>query len=106
MVYGEWPRQLDHINNDRADNRIANLRLATNAQNGANRGPPRTNTSGVKGIYWFKPKQRWSAEIIVDGRRIMLGYYKEKEDAIMARMEAEAKYQGEYAWDPLRDLEL
>ncbi len=49
---GEWPADgIDHVNNIKTDNRFANLRLATRAQNEMNKPPSRSNTSGVKGVY-------------------------------------------------------
>lgn len=70
----------DHINRNKLDNRRANLRTASRAQNMANRGPLSTNTSGFKGV----SKTRhglWSAEIIVAKRKIFLGKYVSAEDA-------------------------
>jgi HNH endonuclease len=65
FVHGEWPvRGLDHINLDPADNRIANLRLATTSESAANRRRPRNNTSGKKGVYRFRGK--WHATITKD----------------------------------------
>ena len=53
FVFGAMPNgQLDHIDGNPANNRIANLREATNSQNHGNRGPSRASTSGVKGVYW------------------------------------------------------
>ena len=50
-VHGRWPRdQIDHINRDKTDNRIANLREATNGQNNANVGASRRNLRGVRGV--------------------------------------------------------
>ncbi|WGR74304.1 MULTISPECIES: HNH endonuclease signature motif containing protein [unclassified Bradyrhizobium] len=96
--YGEWPdRQVDHKNGNKADNRIDNLRLATNQQNHANRGAQKNSTSGVKGVYWFKPQQKWKAQIQVAGKAIVIGYFDKKDDAIAARREAEKQYQGEFA---------
>lgn len=98
LHFNEWPsKQIDHINGDKADNRIANLRLATNAENHANRGAQRNSTSGVKGVYWFKPQRKWKAQIQVNGKAIVIGYFVEKSDAIAARLEAEKKYQGAFA---------
>lgn len=55
-----------------------------------------TNTSGVKGVYWHKTEKKWRAFIGVDGKRIQLGDYKEKEDAIRARKEYEDKLQSRH----------
>lgn len=98
FVHGDLPtKQIDHINGVKTDNRIANLRLATNMQNHANRGAQRNSTSGVKGVYWFKPQQKWKAQIQVNGKAIVLGYFASKDAAIAARLEGEKKYQGEFA---------
>ena len=56
-------------NGDRFDNRIANLRLATNGQNQANRPKPTRNTSGYKGVSWDKRARRWKTEICCRGSK-------------------------------------
>ena len=50
------------------------------------------NTSGQKGVHWDREKKRWRSEITVKGKRIRLGRYADKQDAINARLEAEEKY--------------
>lgn len=102
LHHGSWPtRQLDHINENKADNRLVNLRLATNTQNTCNRGKNINNTSGFKGVSWHKRVGRWQAQIGVGrdtGRRtICLGYFNTPEEAYAAYCVAAAKYHGEFA---------
>lgn len=98
-IYGVWPPfHTDHVNGDKTDNRIANLRLATSAQNCANTGPSRNNTSGVKGVYWSKIRKKWVAQIGVGGRTINLGGFASLDEAQSARLAAEASVQGEFQW--------
>ena len=52
MHYGEWPDQVDHINHDKADNRIENLRTVTHSENARNRKLNKNNTSGHAGVTW------------------------------------------------------
>ena len=89
---------VDHINHNKSDNRKNNLRLATRSQNIQNRGIIPNNTSGVTGVHWHNHTKKWKAEIEVNKRKIYIGVFKEKEDAIKARKEAEVKYFGEYAF--------
>ena len=97
LHYGEWPKdQIDHINGIRTDNRICNLREASNAQNGKNLGLSKANKSGVKGVYFDKPNNKWRAFIKVNFKQIDLGRYVNLQDAINARMIAEQKYFGEW----------
>lgn len=92
-VHGKWPEQvIDHINGDRADNRIANLREATHRQNQQNRTRvQRNNTSGVRGVTWDKVTKRWRAYIENMGHTICLGRYDDKERAAKARRDAELR---------------
>lgn len=73
--------QIDHINGDKTDNHIANLRQATNRENLRNRGANRNSVSGIKGV-WFDPRgKRWVAGITVDGKSMHLGRFRLAEDA-------------------------
>jgi len=91
--HNTWPTdQIDHINGERADNRIVNLRDATNQENNKNRKLPCNNTSGVMGVSWNKQKAKWVAHIRVDGKTIHLGYFDTIEDAAAARAKAEIEH--------------
>ena len=81
---------IDHKNHDTLDNRKANLRVCTVKQN--NR-----NLSNVKGIYYRESRKSWRAKIMVNGKSIYLGTYKNKEQAGQARRLAEIEYFGEFA---------
>jgi len=69
-VYGEDPGalQIDHINGNKSDNRITNLRLATHGQN-------QVNVKTNKGYYWNKQTKKWKAQIRHKGKVIYLGLY-------------------------------
>lgn len=89
--------QVDHINGHGLDNRRENLRLATAAQNQRNRGKQVNNTSGYKGVTWYKPSRKWRAQIMVKKKSISLGYFDNPEDAYKAYCEAADMYFGEFA---------
>lgn len=89
--------EIDHVNLNRLDNRIKNLRLATHSENLRNVGIWSHNTSGRKGVHWYKARNRWVAEIHVNKKRIFLGYFANIEDAAKAYSEASVKYHGEFA---------
>lgn len=92
--YGVDPiSDLDHINGDRDDNRIANLRIATQSQNMHNRRADHDNTSGIKGVCWNRFKNKWMA--YVNGRHV--GYFNSKEDAAIAVQNRRLELHGEFA---------
>lgn len=92
-VYGAWPKdQLDHINRNRSDNRISNLREVTNKQNLQNAGKYSHNTSGHSGVYRYKRDSKWRAQIKHNQKHISLGYFNTIEEAIAARKAAEKLY--------------
>ena len=100
--YGVEPDGLiDHINGDRCDNRIENLRLATYSQNSANAKRHTRNTSGLKGackvLRRGKWTGKWQASITFQRKQIALGYFDTKEEAHEAYMDAARKHQGEFA---------
>jgi len=83
-VTKEWPKnQIDHINGNRSDNRIENLREATNSQNRAN--SKSTNKNGLKGVKfipWIKEGGRcWQSQITHNKKVLYLGCYHTKEEA-------------------------
>lgn len=94
---GYTPPIVDHINGDVSDNRIENLRSATINENAYNSKVRPDNTSGVKGVTWDKNKSRWMARVIVNGKCINLGRYKELELAGLVATEARDKYHKEFA---------
>ena len=89
---GSIPKEVDHINHVKPDNRWKNLRAANRIINGRNRSMHCDNTSGVTGVYWHKKKGKWQAGIRVNDKRIYLGVFKHLEDATAARKTAEARY--------------
>lgn len=93
LVKGSWPAQeIDHINGDRADNRLANLRSVSRAKNQRNQKMPSTNTSGVVGVCRHNQSSKWRAEIYASGKQVCLGVFDEKAEAVAARKAAERKY--------------
>ena len=95
VILGE--KWCDHINRNPLDNRKTNLRRTTRTENNRNCTISKNNTSGIIGIYWNKRNKNWRSSITVNKKRIELGSYKNKDDAIRARLEAEIKYFGEFA---------
>jgi HNH endonuclease/AP2 domain len=88
-LYGCWPTdQIDHINGIKTDNRISNLRLVTPNQNQQNRKPKKGGT-GIKGVW--RSKNRFIAQIAVNGKSIYLGSFKTKEEAGSAYAKAAKK---------------
>jgi len=86
---GEWPKQqIDHINGNRIDNRIVNLRDVNCAENNRNRPIAKNNNSGHVGVSWDKDKNKWKAYIDIAGKTKTLGAYKLLSDAIVARSAA------------------
>lgn len=88
--------EVDHINGDRLDNRRENLRLVPHRLNQKNIGLNRKNTSGVKGVYWERTRNKWHAQISVENRIIFLGRFDTLEEGKAAYAAASKKYHGEY----------
>lgn len=91
-VNGDWPAdQLDHINGNPADNRIANLRDASYYDNGQNRKLSKNNSSGIKGVSLHKGTGKWQAYITLKRRTHYLGLFENLSDAQKARLKAKAE---------------
>ena len=90
---------VDHINNNRTDNNVSNLRFATKTENGRNRIMNQNNTSNVKGVSFHKLVKKWRAKITIDGIGVHIGYFENIEDAKQARMKKANEIFGEFVND-------
>lgn len=96
-IYGEFPSDmLDHINRIKTDNRLENLRLATNSENQQNAGLSKGNTSGAKGVSWHKVSGCWRVQIRAGGKKKHIGSFKDFELAELVASEARELYCGEF----------
>ena len=92
-MLGVFPEnEIDHIDQDRSNNRWSNLRQATHTQNQHNRKLNKNNTSGVKGVSFNHARRRWAAYIRLAGRTVTLGYFRTLEEAEACRMAAEMQH--------------
>lgn len=87
----------DHVNQDKLDNRRANLRACSKSENGMNRAKQSNNTSGCKGVTFDPRRNRWQAQIMVKGKNHFLGRFKTVDDASDAYSEASRRLHGEYS---------
>ena len=89
-VHGTWPRyEIDHINGDREDFRLSNLRDVSHAANMHNRvNPNKNNRSGFLGVSWHKPCKKWEAAIRVADKKVLLGRFDTPEEAARAYLKA------------------
>lgn len=91
IFYGRWPEgHIDHINGDKSDNRLVNLREVPVWLNQHNRGVRRDSASGIKGVWQLAP-DKWRAFIQVRGKTKVLGHFRTKEEAAAARARAGAE---------------
>lgn len=89
IEYGQEPDCIDHINGDRSDNRICNLRSVSASENTRNTKIYKTNNSSACGVYWHKVAKKWAASIGAKSRRVNLGLFSDLADAVNARKAAE-----------------
>lgn len=97
MYYGEWPDlDIDHIDGNRANNKISNLRLATRNENNRNR-KAQTGSSKFKGVQWHKAANKWVARAYKDDVRVHLGVFNTEIEAATAYNKAVSEWYKEYA---------
>lgn len=98
LVHGRWPDQeIDHVNGDRVDNRLENIREASRAENARNRGvKEKVGQTGYKGVQPYR-NGRFVANIKANGRFIYLGIFNEARQAAAAYDAAARRYHGEFA---------
>lgn len=96
-VFGAWPDgRLDHRDLDRSNNRIDNLRIATQSQNSANRAMQANNKSGFKGVSWSTKRQKWAVYLKKEGKGRFLGYFDDPEDGHLVWLKAAEEAHGEF----------
>jgi hypothetical protein len=92
MEYGYWPNKIDHIDGNRQNNRLENLREVTDLENAKNRKLPSNNTSGHQGVFWHKKTQKWLARISCNKCIYNLGSFESYEDAVNIRKSYEVAF--------------
>ena len=97
MHKGYLPKTIDHINRDKLDNRIENLRAATVSQNQYNRKTNANNTSGYKGVSWHTENKNWVGRINLEGKTIHLGAFDNVEEAAEVVRKAREELHGNFA---------
>jgi len=92
-VHGTYPADcIDHINGNRSDNRIANLRAATKAENAQNYKTRKDNTSGATGVIWHKRTGKWTAALSINKKNTHLGLFDSFEEAKAVRDAAKRNF--------------
>jgi HNH endonuclease/AP2 domain len=97
LYYGYLPEEVDHINRIRIDNRIVNLRAATSAENACNQKKKSNNTSGYKGVSWYKRYNKWRAAVCKDNRHYTIGYFDDVVEAAKSYNKKALELHGEFA---------
>lgn len=95
--HGYFPKIVDHIDNNRENNSIDNLRETTQQMNCLNRVTHKNNKSGCKNVYWEKTVKKWCVNITVDRIRKIIGYFEDFEFAELVANEARQKFHGSFA---------
>ena len=88
---------VQHIDKDKSNNKVSNLRYATNSECQMRKNTSSRNTSGVIGVNYDKKANKWLAQISINNKNKHRDYFHTIEQAKKARLEAEKKYFGKYA---------
>jgi hypothetical protein len=101
MHNGDIPEgmDIDHIDGNKLNNKLENLRLATRSENFYNVGLKKNNTSGAKGVCWNKQNQNWRVRVHIDKKVIEIGSFEDFEMAALVASEFRAKHHREFAHD-------
>jgi hypothetical protein len=87
--------EVDHVSGDTLDNRRANLRVASHAENMRNRKTHRNNTSGFKGVY--RAGERWRAQLCIDSKNVCIGRFDTAREAAEAYDRSARLHYGDFA---------
>lgn len=92
LVTGSMPDEVDHEDGNGENNAWSNLRPVDRLENRKNCRRYAVNTSGVTGVYWVKRYRTWESYIYLNGKKVRLGTFKDKQDAISRRKAAEVEF--------------
>lgn len=87
--HGYLPKQVDHVNMEKTDNRIENLRASDASKNQMNTNVRNGTKSGLKGVHWDESRGTWMSRIKINGKHVFLGRFASKEEAYEARKQAQ-----------------
>ena len=90
--------KIDHIDQNPANNKIENLRIATHQQQQCNKKGKKNSSSKYKGVNWAKQQNKWRASICVNNKRMHIGYFENEIDAAKAYNAASQKHHGQFAF--------
>jgi hypothetical protein len=97
LHFNNVPDVIDHVDGNKSNNKIENLRPATKVQNGYNAKKWKNNTSGTKGVCFVRKRNKWRVRLIVKGVEMNFGLFDDLELAQLVAAEARDKYHGTYA---------
>lgn len=97
MKHGEQPQMVDHIDGNRSNNRMENLRSATHSENNLNAPARSYNKSGIKGVYFHKDTGKWQAQVNHNGKHKYLGLFKSISEAEAVAISFRSTVHGEFA---------
>ena len=95
--YGFMPKRIDHVDGNRLNNRIENLREATASQNAMNSSVRNHSKSGIKNVFLDKASNKWRVQFKINGKNYSFGSYNDLEIADLVAQEARSKYHGAFA---------
>lgn len=98
LYFDYWPKELDHKNGNRKDNKLKNLREVTRSQNQQNKQSQKNKTSKYKGVSWCKSRQKWCAYIKIKNKTKNLGRFENEKIAATKYNEAAVKAFGNFAY--------
>jgi len=97
MHHGYMPKVVDHIDGNKLNNKIENLRAATYTENSYNSCISKRNTSGAKNIRWREDQRKWRVQLTVQGKNVNIGQFADFEFAELVAQEARSLFHGQFA---------
>lgn len=97
LIHGAWPNQIDHVNRNKSDNRIENLRDVNGSNNQWNKAVSSKNSTGTKGVCFDRKRGKWMALVSANGKRINLGRFDDESSAVAAVRRKREEMHGTFA---------